>query len=61
MKQLLTITVYQNSEGMHKHKALFFRVVNVDDSVNIDFQNHIKTLHFLFGSKSIIEFFVSPY
>lgn len=56
----LIVKVYAAAVCMENRKSLFERQLSVPDSLSVDYDGIKKTLHFLFGSKTIIVFELWP-
>lgn len=52
----LQIQVFLTHECMSAGKRVFERVVNISDSVAVDFSGIVRVLRFLFGQKAIVSF-----
>lgn len=56
MKQTLVIQVFANQEAKNARKPIFERIVYTDDSVCVNYSQHIDSLRFLFGRSCIVTF-----
>ena len=61
MKQVLSISVFLGDSSKEAKKPVFHRLVYLDDSISVNYQSHIESLRFMFGSESIISFELSTY
>ena len=52
----LQIQVFMNELAQANGKRLFERIVNVDDSIRVDYDNLIRTFRFLYGNNILITF-----
>lgn len=52
----LQIQVFLNHDCKNAGKKIFERVVNISDSVAVDFSGIVRILRFLFGQKAIVSF-----
>lgn len=52
----LQVQVFLSHEAKNEGRKMFERIVNVSDSISVDFVCIIKALRFLYGSKAIVSF-----
>lgn len=52
----LQIQVFLTHECMSAGRRVFERIVNINDSVAVDFSGVVRVLRFLFGQKAIVSF-----
>ncbi len=52
----LQIQVFLTHECKNAGKKVFERIVNISDSVAVDFSGIVRILRFLFGQKAIVSF-----
>lgn len=52
----LQILVFLNHDCKNAGKKIFERVINISDSVAVDFSGIVRILRFLFGQKAIVSF-----
>lgn len=52
----LQVQVFMNEDALRNQKRAFERIVNLDDSIQVDYNGLIKQLRFLYGSNVIINF-----
>lgn len=52
----LQIQVFLTQECKNAGKKVFERIVNISDSVAVDFGGLVRILRFLFGQKAIVSF-----
>lgn len=52
----LQIQVFLSREAKATGKKVFERIVELHSSVSVDYENVVKVMRFLFGSKSIVSF-----
>ena len=52
----LQIQVFLTNECKNAGKKVFERIVNISDSVAVDFSGLVRILRFLFGQKAIVSF-----
>lgn len=52
----IQIQVFANVDALNNRNKLFERIVNVDDSLKVPYENLVRDLKFLFGQSSIVTF-----
>lgn len=55
----LQIQVFMNEQTFANNKRLFERIIQVNDSCSIPFENIAKTMQFLYGQNIIINYKIS--
>lgn len=52
----IQIQVFANVDALNNRNKLFERIVNVDDSLKVPYENLVRDLKFLFGQSAIVTF-----